>query len=175
MEFINLKTNDKLMKQVASIYINSWRVNYVGILPDWYLDKMNLNSCVKRFNSYVTEKNQGIIIAVEGDKALGFSAYMPCDKIENSLLLEMLHIEPFYQNKGIGKALINETWNKAMELGFSKMSISFMKKNKRAGEIYKHLGAKYLYDYYEEFDGAEVLSELLVWKDILLDKCIFFI
>ncbi|HKK95421.1 MAG TPA: GNAT family N-acetyltransferase [Anaerovoracaceae bacterium] len=164
MEFKELNANDKLMTQVANIYINSWLINYADILPKWYLDKMDLDACIDRFNSYVEKENQGIILAKEGEKVLGFSAYMPCDRVDNSLLLEMLHINPMFQGKKVGKALITRTWDKAMGLGFDKMSISFMKKNNRAGEIYKHLGAEYLYDYYEELDGAEVLSELLVWR-----------
>ena len=163
MLFKDMESGEDFVKDVAELYVSSWRNTYKGILPDWYLDNMNVDKCIVRFNEYVKKKDQGIIMAMEENRLLGFSAYMPCEKIEGSILLEMLHVKREEQSKGVGKDLIYRTWDKVNKLGYKRMSISFMKKNTRAGNIYKHLGAEYVCDYTEKLDGVQFESELLVW------------
>ena len=68
-------------------------------------------------------------------------------------------------------ALIKAAAARAFQDGYTRMSISIVRGNDHAGDLYRKLGARHLHYFTDHFEEAESRSEELLWDDIrvLLD------
>lgn len=155
--------NQEDIHQIAKLYVDSWKRTYQGLIPESYLNGLTVESLCKRWGDYIKEPKQGIFVAVDHKKVLGFGAFKPYHRIDDCIYVDSLHVEPSFQGKGIGSALIKRIYAVGEEESYSKMAICIVKGNDRARELYVKLGAKHFRDKVDDFTGEITYSEILIW------------
>lgn len=151
---------------IAQIYLNNWRNMYKNIVPEHILAKLDLMKVQAEFVEYMKKENQGFFVYEDNAEIEAIAGYRPDLQIDNSLLLDTLHVLPKYRLNGIGKKLIATVANYAAEKKYDKMSICVHKGNSKALAIYQHLGAKMLYSVLNYNHGVCTSSFLLVWEEL---------
>jgi len=79
------------------------------------------------------------LIAQEGTKDLAFASYGMLEKESKSVKLHKLYVLPEAHGKGLGKLLINEVRNKAIEAGATGLQLNVNRYNK-AKDFYEKAG-----------------------------------
>jgi len=159
--------SDDDVRTVAELYTDNWKISYRNLLPDFFLNGLTYGHSEEKWLEYIHADEHGAFVAAdENGKIIGFSAYKPDDDPEKCLLLDSLHVIRSVQGGGVGRKLIFATGKYAFENGYEKMSVSIIKGNDRAGEIYKHLGAKPFKDFIDNFEGTPADSSVFVWDDL---------
>ncbi|MGE5108459.1 MAG: GNAT family N-acetyltransferase [Sphingobacteriales bacterium] len=96
---------------IAKLHADNWKINYRGILSDYFLDNEvdndRLNTWHQRFSS--PAENQFISVATLDDTIAGFCCvYLNDDPVFGSLI-DNLHVSASRLKSGIGKMLIKES------------------------------------------------------------------
>ena len=71
------KARKEHMRQIAQIYVSSWKTTYSGLLLQSYLDSLDADEQQQKWEEYMRQQYQGIFIAVDGEQVLGFAAFRP--------------------------------------------------------------------------------------------------
>ena len=156
------------IKNIAEVYILNWKETYKGLLPDEYVDHLDLPYGMDKWSSFLRQTENHIVIAEDGSRFLGFGAFSPDHEIDKCLYIDSLHVCPESRGQGTGSRLINAIKEYAAENSFEKMSICIVRGNDRAGNLYRKLGAGHYSYFIDDFDGTKSNSEKLLWKDLKL-------
>ncbi len=159
---IRLATADDI-EQIAKLYIKSWNRTYKGMLRQEYLDSLTIEGVSKRWSEYILEPDHGIFVAELCSQVLGFGAFKPYHRIDDCIYIESLHVEPMYQGKGIGSALIKSIYEVGKAQGYGQMAVCLVKGNDNARALYTKLGAVHYKDKVDDFTGEISYSEILTW------------
>lgn len=158
---------EKHVPLITDLYIRSWRRAYKGLLNQAYLDGLSYEEKFKKWSEYIRKPGQGVFLAMEGEKMLGFVTFMPYHpyyQIENCFYLDSLHVEPECQGQGIGTALIERVLAEARKEGFPQMGICVVRGNETALNLYLKMGAEHMAVREETFTGELSYADLLLWK-----------
>lgn len=164
MNIINASKDD--IENIADIYVKNHKDTYKNLLSEKYLNSLTSEYAVKKWNEYLNDKNNKIFVAYEKNQFLGFAASCRDEQEENCWYLDSLHVAERARGKGVGTKLIASSGNFALRNGFKRMSVSIVKGNNVAKDIYVSLGASH-YKYFKDyFSGSESQSEKLIWENL---------
>ena len=155
------------VSQIADLYVRSWKRAYKGLLNQPYLDSLTYEDKFKKWSEYITKPGQGVFVAMEGEKMLGFCAFMPYHpyyKMDNCFYLDSLHVESECQGRGIGTVLINRVIEEGRKKGFPQMGICVVRGNENALNLYLKMGAEPMAVREETFTGELSYADLLLFK-----------
>lgn len=152
---------------ITHIYVDSWRRTYKNTLPADLLSALSYGGAEEKWESYLVKQEQGLFVA-EDEKGgvIGFAAYKPCEDIESCLLLDSLHVAFDYQGQRYGKKLILAVCRYAVKNGFRSLAVCVVNGNKKAKNIYLHLGAKHYKDFTDDLGGVSAESEMFLFEDV---------
>ena len=86
-------------------------------------------------------KSDNFVVAEKENKIVGYASYKIDEKNSHKALwVDQLVIDDNFQGKGFGKAIMNELEKTAKKEGCRFVELSCWEFNKKANEIYKHLG-----------------------------------
>ncbi len=160
MELVKVTVED--LDEIAKIYTANWLKTYKGLLPNNLYSLLSIEKSKIKWVNYLNDSKNNMLTAKENNKILGYTAFKPCQLVENSLLLDSLHIAEFAQGKGVGKSLFNHVCKFAHEHNYKKISICVVNGNLNAENIYMRWGAKFQYDFFDELYSIKFASRLLV-------------
>ncbi|MBR2830618.1 MAG: GNAT family N-acetyltransferase, partial [Solobacterium sp.] len=118
------------------------------------------------WTGYQNETQHILVSLAEDETVAGFAAFKPDEHLEGCIYLDSLHVRADRQGQGIGTALIKAAAALAEAAGYASMSISIVRGNERAGDLYRKLGARHVRYFTDHFAEAESRSEELLWDDI---------
>ena len=154
------------LDQIADIYVNSWKTTYAGLLSQAFLDRLDHAYGLEHWTGYQNETQHILVSLAEDETVAGFAAFKPDEHLEGCIYLDSLHVRADRQGQGIGTALIKAAAALAQAAGYVSMSISIVRGNDRAGDLYRKLGARHVRYFTDHFAEAESRSEELLWDDI---------
>lgn len=131
-------------KELAEFITKTWNETYRGIVNDKFLDRLKTTES-ERCNKFIEnfdEKNNMQYIIKRDSEIIGFSKLSKGSDKKN-IELQSLYVLKQYQNKGIGKELIEKAFDEAKKLGYKKVIIGCLENNK-ANEFYKKMGCKFI-------------------------------
>lgn len=149
MNFTIRKMKMEDIHQVQQVAKTSWNSTYEGIIPL----KIQENFLKSAYNDEMMQKRlEGSFIFVsEVDrKIVGFSNFSPV-KEGGKAELGAIYINPEYQGKGIGTALLKEGI-KYLE-GAKEIFINVEKENRIGTTFYKAKGFEVVSEFDDNFDG----------------------
>ena len=141
------KSKKEDCKAIIEFITKTWNETYKGIVNEEFLDNLSKTE-EKRYtnaiNNFDEEKNIQYIIKKD-NKIIGFLKLSKINDDKNKEVIELqaLYVLKEYQNNGIGKYLIQTALDEAKKLGYKKMIIGCLEKNK-SNEFYKKMGGVFI-------------------------------
>ncbi|WP_405666578.1 GNAT family N-acetyltransferase [Streptomyces sp. NBC_01166] len=130
---------------VADIRVRGWRWAYAGMIPQAYLDAMDVDEDAERRRARLAAGGGPVnLVAGAPDAAVtGWACYGPCrdgSGRPGSGELYALYVHPDRIGTGTGRALLTEVTARARADGFAAMSLWVLKENTRARRFYERAG-----------------------------------
>ena len=142
-----LETEEEI-KGKAYVHYTAWQEAYEGIVDRSFLDRLSVEKCEEIARKFRTDN----LVAVDGDRVVGFAAYGKArdEDLENTGEVSAIYILADYYSKGVGYRLMQEALSRLSE--YPQVEVWVLKDNVRAISFYKKCGF--------EFDGKEQALEL---------------
>ncbi len=130
---------------VAEIRVRGWQQAYAGLIPQAYLDAMDVAQDAERRRAHFMAGGGAVnLVAGTPDATVtGWACYGPCrdeGARPGSAELYALYVHPGRVGTGIGGALLAEVTARASADGFGEMTLWVLKENLRARRFYERAG-----------------------------------
>ena len=95
---------------ISDIHVKSWQYAYKGIMPDSFLEALDINQRIEAWNSVLSDKRWPAYVAVDNTGSIqGFVHLCRCrdEDLDNDIYGEVtaVYISPTLVGKGIGAKL----------------------------------------------------------------------
>lgn len=132
-------------KVLASLIVRGWQNAYRGIIDDIFLDNMNEEDSVERWEKMIEEHNEKSKICVyeEDGKILGvikFGTPQDDEKERYNAEIHVLYVEPSLKGMGIGTKLFEYAKNFFLKNNMNNLIIWCLKGNEKSIGFYKKMG-----------------------------------
>ena len=131
-------------RSVAEIHTKAWQFAYKGIVPQVFLDKLDVNQREKNWKQGFIEDPSLIRLVAkdENNSILGFVCGLECRGNNSQIDSELwaIYVSPEKTKCGIGNLLFKSFTQELKKRGFSKMNVWVLKDNKMARNFYEKMG-----------------------------------
>ena len=145
MEIREAKVADAL--EIARVHVDSWRSTYAGMMPQDYLDQLDVEKRAHRWEEILSsgEPKEANLVAVIEGKVAGFTSIGPSRSPSLPFAGELyaLYLDDAHQKKGIGKALFLEAVREIRERKWESMVVWVLKENPTC-RFYEKMGGSLL-------------------------------
>lgn len=140
MQIENLQEQD--LKAVAYVHMQSWKKSYRGILPDDFLDQIQLESRLALRRRLFEKPSRINLVAKCDSNVVGFCDGGPNrdSNIDADAELYAIYLLEIYQGKGFASALFNTLTERLKKLKYTKMCLWVLKDNDKARRFYEYKG-----------------------------------
>lgn len=131
--------------RVAEIRVGGWQSAYQGLIPQSYLDSLDVAQDAERRRDYLTRGDGGgldLVAELKG-KVVGWACHGPYRDGEvrtEDAELYALYVDPGRYGDGIGHALLQESVRRCTAAGHARMLLWVLKHNTRARRFYERSG-----------------------------------
>jgi RimJ/RimL family protein N-acetyltransferase len=133
--------------ELAAIHARSWQAAYQGLLPQDFLDKLDLSHSTERWERALRSAEwpkAGVMVAVPGPEMVGFARFTPTrDTGEDTALvaeIRQIYIAPEVWGKGLGKQLMSLALARLAAAGYAQATLWVLDTNSRARRFYERCG-----------------------------------
>jgi GNAT superfamily N-acetyltransferase len=132
---------------IALVHTNSWRVGYAGIVPDGFLDAMDVEAWANRHRNTLRSppRRTQTFVAQSSGVVIGFArtgAYRNPDGSADRDAGEVnaIYVDPAHWSTGAGAALMSASINGLTGEGFLEIRLWTLEANARARGFYERWG-----------------------------------
>ena len=132
---------------IATVHIRSWQAAYRGLLPQDYLDTLDIprrTESWKRALRSTDWSKGGVVVAVPGPDVLGFAGYGPTrDEGEDCCAvgeIRQIYLLPEAWGKGFGQRLMSAALIRLASAGYTQATLWALTTNTRARRFYEKNG-----------------------------------
>lgn len=152
---IRYLTDDDDMMQVSSVYEQSWKHAYKGIIPQSYLDGIPEGRWVKSIN----KPGMNSLVLIDNGIIVGTTAFCTSrwEKFAGYGEIVSVYLLPEYTGNGYGRKLVEKAVFELKKLGYKKIILWVLEENMKARQFYEHLGF---------VNSGEVLDDNIGGKDV---------
>ncbi|WP_369274361.1 N-acetyltransferase family protein [Streptomyces sp. R11] len=138
--------------RVAEIRVGGWQTAYQGLIPQSYLDTLDVTQDAGRRRAYFAQADNSVVdlVAEQGGRIVGWACHGPYRDGEvrtDDAELYAIYVDPGQYGTGIGKSLLQESVRLCTAAGHARMLLWVLKDNVRARRFYERGGFR--------ADGAE--------------------
>nr|WP_315481540.1 GNAT family N-acetyltransferase [uncultured Undibacterium sp.] len=158
---------------IAAIRIEGWRTTYRGMIPDSYLNEMDMNENVLHWRTIlqalpVKEDSLCVYVAVSEDEIVGFVSAMKLSepKLDKDGEINAIYIRPQWQRCGIGKRMLHKAARSLQAMGCTSCVIWVIDGNSQARNFYEELGGEILIEQDFSWDGLDLTEVGYGWSDL---------
>jgi ribosomal protein S18 acetylase RimI-like enzyme len=131
--------------QIAMVHVRSWQGAYRGLLPQAYLDGLDLAERVGRWERSLAEAGNdgryGVLVADASGTLLGFAGYAPSrdGDVDPARVgeIDAIYLLPSAWGKGVGKRLMGAALTRLAEAQFDQVTLWVLDSNVRARRFYE--------------------------------------
>ncbi|WP_328767623.1 GNAT family N-acetyltransferase [Streptomyces sp. NBC_00286] len=132
-------------EQVAAIRIRGWQHAYKGLLPQPYLDDLDVTTETARRRSHFEQAGKGVVnlVAERHGEVAGWSCHGPYRDAElptQDAELYAIYVHPKHLSHGVGRALLQESTTRCTTAGHPRLFLWVLKENARARHFYEQAG-----------------------------------
>lgn len=157
-------------RNIARVYVDSWRSTYAGMLPDKYLLRQGWED--REFRSWrhqvVRQERGEVVLVAEDSKAgvIGFSSAGPTRNAELPFRGEIytLYLRDDFQGRGLGKRLFISTTRRLMAATGPSIVVWVLKPNP-SRFFYSALGGRVIARRPSSFAGQSIEELAYGWED----------
>lgn len=150
--------------QIAHVHIDSWRTTYRGIMPDEYLDKLDLQARVNYWDKILAEQCDHVFVADIDGLIVGF-ATAGKSREDNNFDSELyaVYVLQQHQRKNIGRLLMRATANHLQARGYQSMYVWVLVDN-HSKQFYERLGGEHITEKTIEIGGRQLKEVAFGWR-----------
>ena len=157
---------------IARVRAESWRAAYRGIVPDAFLDGMDVGGWAdvyRRLLENPPEKMASFVVEADA-KVVGMAATSPNrdDDTPYSAELLMIYLALGYWRRGIGQKLMHATTTWLIGQGMASMIVWGLAENWPARRFYEALGGQYFGQRSTDIAGSPLPEVSYGWTDITI-------
>jgi len=155
---------------IARVRIESWRATYRGLIPDAYLDGMQVDASTaiwERVLSAATSVASVFVVAHDAT-VVGFAAgnRLAEPKYDLDAELSAVYLRPDYQRAGLGHRLVGAVVDAQRTGGATGLIVWTIAGNKPARAFYEQLGGALLVEQPFQWDGVDLIEAGYGWNDL---------
>ncbi|HEX7737852.1 MAG TPA: GNAT family N-acetyltransferase [Ktedonobacteraceae bacterium] len=157
---------------IARVHARTWQTTYRGIIPDAYLDAIQVEEWQQRWLPDVTQPapNTSGYVAEneENGEIVGFVRGGPTRYPDLPYRGELyaIYILKEYQQHGLGRRLVRELARDLQAAGLSEMLLWVLEGNHASRRFYEALGGQYVKTNDFEIGGVSVNECAYAWTDL---------
>ena len=124
--------------KISSVYEQSWKTAYRGIVPDDYLDSIPAG----RWASKVDNPSWHTLVCLEDGQIIGTSSFCESrfDVFEGYGEIISIYLLPEYVGKGCGRQLMERALSELRKQRYTKAFLWVLEENNRARAFYEKIG-----------------------------------
>ncbi len=129
--------------EVAQLHCASWRATYRGIVPDAYLDAMDVEDRARRYDFASPDPSApATVLGVNWGGIVGFVTTSASRDPDGAGLGEIcaLYLHPEHVGRGSGAALLRAGLRALLAVGFTEATLWVLPENHRARRFYERQG-----------------------------------
>jgi len=139
-------------RRVSEIRIGGWRTAYRGLIPQSYLDALDVDADTARHRARLAQDDNGVanLVADRDGEVVGWAAHGPYRDGETrteDAELYAIYVSSQVLGAGVGRALLAESARRCAAAGRERMLLWVLRDNARARCFYERAGFR--------ADGAE--------------------
>ena len=163
MEIRKVTFNDDFAA-IGSIYAESWKFAYRGIVPQAYLDQLTN----RRWMNALNENRYDAFILLDNGQYIGTSSICPARDKDMAGWGEIisLYLLPEYFGKGYAALLLDYVVSALQKEGFQRIYLWALEENARARRFYEKQGFRWNGDTMEAVIGGKSLTEVRYIKKL---------
>ncbi len=155
---------------IGSVHAESWRTTYRGIVPDAFLEAIDVDKWSERQRRYMTEApDDAVSLVAEVDgQIVGWAVGGPNREPELDHVGELyaIYLLAEHQRRGLGLKLTVATARWLMDAGMESMAVWVLADNHKARRFYEALGAEYCQEREVDIGGADLAEVAYGWSDL---------
>ena len=158
---------------IAAIRVEGWRTSYHDIIPDTYLDNMNLEENILQWETILhvlpsKEDSLCVFVAESEGEIVGFVSAIKLaePKLGKHAELTGIYIRPQWQRCGIGKRMLHKVARCVQAMGSESLLVWVIDGNSPARHFYEELGGIILIEQDFSWDGLDLTEVGYGWNDV---------
>ncbi len=162
---------------IARVRIESWRTTYRGMIPDAYLDGMQVDASTAIWDRVLTAgpSTTSVFVAEHAGEVVGFAsgAMLAEPKYGIDAELVAIYLRREFQHVGLGRRLVGAVVDAQSAYGATGLLTWVIAGNKPARAFYERLGGELLVEQPFQWDGMDLVEAGYGWRDLpaLAEAC----
>ena len=157
-------------RAIAQVRIDTWRTTYRGLIPDAYLDGMELDASIALWDRVLgAESSTAVVfVATRDGEIVGFSAGNALKEPKHGADAELtaVYLRRDAQRGGVGHRLVGAVVDAMRARGATAMIVWTIAGNKGARAFYEQLGGDLVVEQPFAWDGMDLIEAGYVWRDL---------
>ncbi len=155
---------------IARVRVESWRTTYRGMIPDAYLDGMQVEASTAMWDRVLTAgpNTTSVFVAEHRDEVVGFACGAMLKEPKHDLDAELaaVYLRREFQHAGLGRRLVAAVVAAQREHGATGLLTWVIAGNKAARAFYERLGGELLVEQPFQWDGMDLVEAGYGWRDL---------
>lgn len=155
---------------IAQVRIDTWRSAYRGLVPDTYLDAMDVDQSVALWERVLGAAGDAasVFVADHDGEIVGFAAANRLEEPKHGLDAELsaAYVRRDFQRAGIGRKLVDAVARAQRAKGATGLIVWSIAGNKGARAFYESLGGTLIVEQPFEWDGVPLTEAGYAFPDI---------
>jgi len=155
---------------IARVRIDAWRATYRGIMPDAYLDSMNLADSAAFWERILASgsPNASVYVAQSDRGVVGFASanVREAPKFDLDAELSAIYVAADHQRQGVGRRLVAAVAAAQRARGATGFISWVIARNQPARAFYERLGGELLVEQPFQWDGVDLVEAGYAFRDL---------
>jgi GNAT superfamily N-acetyltransferase len=155
---------------IARVRIESWRATYRGLIPDAYLDGMQVDASTALWERVLAANAAAasVFVLTNDDVVCGFAAGNRLTEPRYAMDAELsaVYLQRDYQRAGLGHRLVGAVVDAQRAQGATGLIVWTIAGNKPARAFYEQLGGALLVEQPFQWDGMDLVEAGYGWSDL---------
>jgi GNAT superfamily N-acetyltransferase len=155
---------------IARVRVDSWRTTYRGMIPDAYLDGMQVDASTALWDRVLTAgpNTTCVFVAEHGTDIVGFGAGNRLQEPKHGFDAELaaIYLRREFQRAGLGRRLVGAVAKAQREHGATGLLTWVIVGNKPARAFYERLAGELVVEQPFQWDGMNLLEAGYGWRDL---------
>lgn len=157
---------------IAQVRIASWRTTYRGMIPDAYLDGMQLEASIALWDRVLTAgpNTTSVFVVEHAMEIVGFACGTILKEPKHGFNAELaaVYLRRDFQRFGLGRRLVGSVADAQHAHGATGLLTWVIAGNKGARAFYEGLGGELFVEQPFQWDGLDLVEAGYGWRDLCM-------
>jgi GNAT superfamily N-acetyltransferase len=155
---------------IARVRVDSWRTTYRGMIPDAYLDGMQVEASTALWDRVLNAgvNTTCVFVAAHGAEVVGFSCGNRLAEPKHGFDAELaaVYLRREFQRAGLGRQLVGAVAEAQRGAGATGLITWVIAGNRPAREFYQRLEGELVVEQPFNWDGMDLVEAAYGWRDL---------